>query len=236
MSTALFVQRDTTHHPVLRRLRGSCTREEWDVPAWRQAAIARTGQQAIEQLRAEGLTFLAWAPVALRFDAQTHGLLWAEIDLPGQPVKFISPVGDPLLGRPADAPRGIMTVKTTYATWAEGPLMAIVPLDDEPTALPDDVTRVLAQSTRPLRERITAALGVTATSPQARKRADTLERVDFRLRGVFSRPDYTVLVSKQTGEDAKLLTADGVVDWFDEAEAAAAKEIPDETARPRQGL
>lgn len=91
-SLAIYVERDRRYVAVIRRIRGSCPREEWDHPAHRRAAIDRAWEAAERALRLEGYELLTPAPVVVPIrDQMTGGVIghwrttyrhWAEGPLP----------------------------------------------------------------------------------------------------------------------------------------------------------
>lgn len=199
---ALFVERDAETVRVRRRLKHHCTREEWGRPALRAAAIAACWRLSAN-LRAEGETLVAPAPVTLYRDPFTGAVVCADIRMPQDAgPRWIDPTGVPLL-----APRtaGLVSERTTYEHWAEGPLPYTGDL--EAVAPPDptedrDLQQVRHQN-RWLRAAIDDALEPASDAiPHDLYRPTDL--VDFRVRGVFSRLAPRVLESRQDTGGAAL--------------------------------
>jgi hypothetical protein len=211
---ALFVEADRKVILVRRRIKHHCTREEWDHPAQRAAKIAEAWRLTAATIRAEGETLVSPAPVTLYRAPFTGQVVCADIRLPSDPAaRWIDAHGVPLLFPPFLF--GLVREQTTYAEWAEGPL--VYTGNHAAVAAPDpfqnrDLQRVRHQN-RHLRDRIDAAIA-PSLDPVALD-AGHDEYVDFRVRGIFERSDLRVLQSKQTGEATKLLLADGTIEIRD---------------------
>jgi hypothetical protein len=221
LPTALFVQRDTSYHLVRRRLRGTMTRDQWDNPQWRRAAIEATWQGAIAAVRDDNQEFVMPAPVTLFYAG--NSLLCADIRLsPSAPPKYIRPDGRPMVLAPVLA---MSTVHhTTYKQWAEGPLIHIEIMQPTTTLSADDQRAIDSLPNAALRERALAAVGVTGYSAEAQDAPDMNNLVDFRIRGIFKTKDYTVLESKQSSQGSKLLLGDGSV-WDGRDDESAPDDI-----------
>ncbi len=213
-STALFVEADRKTILVRRRIKHHCTREEWDNPARRLARIAEAWRLTAANIRAEGETLVSPSPVTLYRHPVTGRVVCADIQTPtDRRPRWIDPEGRLLLLPPLLL--GLVREQTTYAHWAEGPL--VYTGDHLAVAAPDplkdrDLQRVRHQNAA-LREKIDAAIA-PSFDPVALD-AGHAEFVDFRVRGIFERSDLRTLASKQTGEAAKLILADGVIDIRD---------------------
>lgn len=214
-STSLYVERDRAYVLVRRRLVGTMTRAEWDTPAHRAAGIAAAWTAGIAAIRVDGLEFVAHAPIILYRHPLTGVVACADIALPGAARHLIRPEGERLTRLP-HAPRGFgwTRERTTYATWAEGPLPhRVYDMDAAPTPHDDRVVQALRHQNAALRRLIDGALGPAEFADTARSMPTTDDLVDFRLRGVFRRPDFRVLVSKQDAErGSKIVTSDGIVE------------------------
>lgn len=217
--SALFVEADRRTILVRRRIKHHCTREEWANPASRAAKIAEAWRLTAATIRAEGETLVSPSPVTLYRDPLTGAVVCADIRLPHHagPV-WINARGNALLLPPLLV--GLRRERTTYEHWAEGPLVytgdhAAVSAASDPLTV-QSLQRVRHQNAA-LREKIDAASG-PLFDPVALD-AGHPEFVDFRVRGVFERSDLRTLQSKQTGEAAKLILADGTVEIRDHAPA-----------------
>lgn len=208
MPTALFVQRDAQYHLVRRRLRGTCTREQWDNPRWRQAAIDRAWAAGIDAVRDDGLEFVCPAPVTLIYGGGS--LICADIRLgPKQPPMWVYPDGRKM---PLPPLLNFATVRrTTYKHWAEGPLIHVELMSSPKAMNAADKRAIDSLPNAALREAATKALAVTAYSAEAQDAPDMRDLVDFRIRGIFKAKDYTVLASKQSDQGSKLVLPDGSV-------------------------
>jgi hypothetical protein len=212
--SALFVEADRKTILVRRRIKHHCTREEWSNPARRLAKISEAWRLTIANIRSEGETFVSPSPVVLYRDPVSGVVLFADIQLPhhGSP-RWIDAQGHALLFSPLTV--GLIREPTTYAAWAEGPLPYFG--DHAAVAAPDPLQDRNLQRVRhqngALREKIDAAIA-PSFDPIALD-AGHDEYVDFRVRGIFSRYDLKTLESKQTGEAAKLVLADGTIDIRD---------------------
>lgn len=205
--TALFVQRDTSYHLVRRRLRGSMTRDQWDNPSWRSAAIETAWSAAIEAVRADELEFVMPSPVTLFFSGDA--LYCADVRLPGGAPQYIYPDGRSM----TNPPFTLMCTsrRTTYKTWVEGPLIHIQLTPHTKRLSPDDQRAIDSLPNAALRDRALAAISVTGSSAEAQDAPDMRDVVDFGLRGIFKTKDYTVLTSKQSDQGSKLVLPDGTV-------------------------
>lgn len=212
--TALLVERDAARVLVIRHLRGACTAEEWAHPAWRRAAIDRCWALAAERIRRQGdYVFVSPMPVTLWCRPTDGAVVYADAGDPKRGSRWLWPDGEDILVAPDTT--GLVVRLTTYREWAEGPLDHLEILDERPIPLPAEIERYRAQNTA-LRERIDRAIGIQR-GPEARSPDASLGLVDFRLRGIFERPELRVLQSRQTGDDAKLIRHDGsVVDVISE--------------------
>jgi hypothetical protein len=136
----------------------------------------------------------------------TAAVVVADIQLPhhGRPV-WIDAQGRPLLFPPFLA--GLVRERTTYDTWAEGPLPYFGA--HEAVAAPDPLAdrslqRVRHQN-RALKAKIDAAIAPSFDPIAIDAGHD--EYVDFRIRGIFERPDIKTINSLQTNEASKLVIA-----------------------------
>ncbi len=204
MPTALFVQRDAATVLVPRSLRASCSREEWDNPRWRQAQIDKAWAAGVHAIKATGdYTLVTPAPVTL-FRGSDGEVLYADIRTnPTAKPKLIWPSGKAVAFLPALRPAVVQ--RTTYAHFAEGPLIHIELTAPSPGLSADDKRAIDMMPNSALRERMTAAMGPSTGSAEAQTAPDTRERIDFIIRGIFSMPDLTVLVSKQSEQGSKLV-------------------------------
>lgn len=208
--TALHVLRDAEYIVYTRSLVGTCTRDEWDRPAYRRLAIARAWERAVSAIRAENETFVAFAPVTLYCDPQTGAVHFADISLPGATTpKLVTANGTRVVSAPANLAAAFTIQRTTYARWAEGPLPH-VSLDTQRGPTPDDDRDIqyLRHQNASLRALIDGALGPAewADVPHDSRVDDGL--VDFRIRGAFGRQELRRFDSKQTG-DVSALVIDG---------------------------
>lgn len=210
---AVFVEADRKVILVRRRIKHHCTREEWDTPAHRARKIAEMWRLTEAHIRSEGERFVGPSPVTLYRDALGR-VVCADIRLPHDPgPRWIDPQGRPLLLPPVLF--GLRPEQTTYAHWVEGPLTY---LGDHAAVLAPDplgdraVQRVRHQNAA-LREKLDAALGLDDRTLALD--AGHPEYVDFRGRCIVERSDLRTLASKQTGEAAKLILADGTIEIRD---------------------
>jgi hypothetical protein len=212
--SALFVEVDRKTILVRRRIKHHCTREEWAHPAQRLAKIAECWRLTASNIRSEGETLVNPSPVVLYRAPLTGTVVCANIQLPtDKGPRWIDPQGYPLLFPPLLF--GLVREQTTYAEWAEGPLDYMG--NHAAVAAPDpfadrDLQRIRHQN-KHLREKIDAAVA-PSLDPIALD-AGHDEFIDFRVRGIFERLDLRTLASKQTGEAAKLILADGAIDIRD---------------------
>lgn len=212
--TALFVEADRKTILVRRRIKHHCTREEWDSPSLRAAKIAEAWRLTATTIRSEGETLVSPSPVELYRDPITGAVVCADIRMPGQGARWIDVQGHPLLWPPRLI--GLRRERTTYEHWAEGPLVYTGDHAAIAAAL-DPLTQQSLQRVRhqnaALRAKIDAAVA-PAFDPVALD-AGHPEFVDFRVRGIFERSDLRTVQSKQTGEAARLILADGTVEIRD---------------------
>lgn len=211
---ALFVEADRKVILVRRRIKHHCTSEEWAHPARRLAKIAECWRLTASTIRSEGETFVEPSPVVLYRNPVTGKVVVADIHLPSDPgPRWIDAKGVPLLFPPILL--GLVREPTTYAHWAEGPLPYFG--SHEAQAAPDPLQDRHLQRVRhqnaALREKIDA--GIANSFDPIAMDAGHDEYVDFRVRGIFERSDLRTLASKQTGEAAKLVLADGTIDIRD---------------------
>lgn len=206
--TALHVLQDARYVLLTVSLRGTCTREEWDAPAYRRLAIARAWQRAVAAKRADDEEFVAFAPVTL-YCTPTGDVRYADVRLPADPgPKFITADGRRVIGAPGDLAL-LVPARTTYARWAEGPLPRVdTEMADAPTPDEDRDIQALRHQNRALRELIDGSLGPAEWAPAANDSTRVDDLVDFRIRGVFRRRDFRKFESKQTG-DVSHLVIDG---------------------------
>lgn len=213
MST-LFVEADRRTVLVRRRIVHHCTREEWASPAHRAAKIAECWRLTQANIRSEGETLLTPSPVVLYRDPLTSEVVCADIQMPGDTrPRWIDAQGRPLLFPPLLM--GLVRERTTYADWAEGPLDYTG--DHEAVAAPDPLQdrhlQMIRHQNRHLKAKIDAAIA-PSFDPIALD-AGHPEYVDFRVRAICERLDLRTLHSKQTGEAAKLILADGTIEIRD---------------------
>lgn len=226
--TVLHVVADQTYLHVGRRLIGTCTREEWASPSHRRLAIARAWDQAVKAIRAEDEEFVSWRIVTLYHDPLapngTDDVYLADISLPGMPATWITPMGRPVLVPDRLVLARCIKERTSYARWAEGPLPHVTH-DPIAAPTPDDDRDVqwLRHQNSALRDLIDTALAPSEWAPLANDAGDDA-LVDFRIRGVFRRQDYSQLISKQTGEVSGLLIGGGTVEVPPEVTAAVTTE------------
>lgn len=219
-TTTLLIERDTAWVHLVQPMMATCTVEEWNHPAHRLAAIERAWRVGVANIRSEDLEFVCPHPVVLYFHPTSGDLVAADIrqrdDLPH---RFINP----RTGRPTVLPGADIhkRIRTTYGSWAEGPFphLDVESVRANPNPMDDiEVQRIRAQNSA-LRTAIDAAFTDADYAPFLAQRYEPGDLVDFRIRGVFRRRELRVLESRQTGEDAKLITSEGVVE-LDKDEAA----------------
>jgi hypothetical protein len=154
-------------------------------------------------------------PVTLYRDPLTHTVVCADISLPGQPSRLVTPTGQPALAHLADLALTYAVERTTFARWAIGPLPHL-DLDMRAAKTPDEDRDIqyLRNQNGALRELIDASLAPSEWAPEANTvRADD-GLVDFRVRGVVRRRDFKRFDSKQGAGvsgivlDGKLMTPD----------------------------
>ena len=212
--TALFIERDATYHHMSRKLRASCVRAEWDDLGYRQAAIDAAWKQAIDGIRSEGYEFVCPMPVTLYCDPISKEVVYADIRGPQDAYPhWISAHGERLIGIIPNP--GLVKIRTSYARWAEGPLVNIQPdLITAPKTTDDPEIQRLRHQNSALREAIDFALAQGANDADLPQTVDPhSDKVDFRLRGVFRKRDYRVLVSKQApDEGSKIITSEGLIE------------------------
>lgn len=213
--TALYVERDSSHLLVRRRMLGTMTRAEWDAPALRQAALDRCWTMAERAIRSEDEELVSAALVALYCHPINGAVVCANINPGAGRAQWVDPLGNPLARLPIE-PTGLGWVRrnTTYRAWAEGPLPHIEP-DMLPARSPlddPDIQAMRGQNGR-LRDLIDASLGPANFAPMPREMPTTEHLVDFRIRGVCKRRDFRVLRSLQDeGLGSKILTSEGIVE------------------------
>ena len=209
MST-LFVQQDSSVRYVRRRLKHALTLDEWNSPAHRAAKIQECWNLAIQNLRSEGMYFVAPVPVTLyrNYDGE---ILAVDIRTPDQGPQYIDRFGTPLLMPNIS---GLKPERTTYMNWAEGPLnyTGAAPLTpDDPYK--DRYIQYLRHQHSGIREVIDAALAASQDEiPQDVMFDGT---VDLRVRGVFATKAPAVYESKQTNEAAAIMLDGQLVDVAD---------------------
>lgn len=211
---ALFVEADRRTILVRRRIKHHCTREEWANPARRLAKIAEAWRLTADTIRSEGETFVSPSPVTLYRHPATGAVVCADIALPSDRApRWIDTYGYPLVFPPLLV--GLVREQTTYAEWAEGPLdyTGAHEAVAGPDPLQDRELQRVRHQNRHLREKIDAAIA-PSFDPIALD-AGHEEFIDFRVRGIFERLDLRTIQSKQTGEAAKLILADGVIEIRD---------------------
>lgn len=212
--TALFVEADRKIIRVRRRIKHHCTLEEWNDPIRRLAKIAEAWALTEANIRAEGETLVCPSPVTLYREPFSGDVVCADIQQPGDSgPKWIDAQGNRLLLPPLLL--GLIREQTTYAAYAEGPLDYLG--DHAAIASPDplgdrSLQRVRHQN-RHLREKIDAAIGGDDRGLAVDVGHE--EYVDFRVRGVFERPDLRTIGSKQTGEATRLILESGTVEIRD---------------------
>lgn len=206
----LYVQRDPRKVMQRKNLRYSCTREEWEHPLWRQQAIDRAWARGLEAIKATGnYEFVAPAPVVLYKSLDV--VLYANIAAPGRPPEFIFPDGERM--DPSKAVPVMATVGTTYAKWAEGKLPNLTLTEESSGGISEEDRRLIESQRKIIRDRAMAALSGPSMAPIAGDIRDCEpEMVDFRIRGYFLIPDYTVLLTRQPGGESKVVTVDGVIE------------------------
>lgn len=193
--TALFVQRDPSYTQAIRRVRYAVSKDEWDQKPRRPAIIARILTEAASALRVDREELICPAPVILEQDATT-GEITRAFDYPSRPNIKVP---------------GRRYIRTTYANYAE----ELPHLDLTPQPKPEldrETLMTLANANSALRERLMEVLVTGAPSEATPRVVDSSDLIDLGLRVIVRRPDYTVLVSKQTENTGKLVTSDGVID------------------------
>jgi hypothetical protein len=212
--SALFVEADRKVIRARRGIKHHCTREEWSNPARRLAKIAEAWRLTAANIRAEGETLVSPAPVILYRHPITGQVALIDLIVAGPTgIRWRTATGAALVGTPLTL--GLVHEETTYGVWAEGPLPyfgdhASV---EAPDPLQDRHLQRIRHQNRYLREKIDAAIE-PSFDPIALD-AGHEEYVDFRVRGIFERYDLRTLQSKQTGEAAKLVLADGTIEIRD---------------------
>src|SRR5689334_22563605 len=83
-ATALFVERDPTYVNIVRKLRGTMTREEWDHAGHRQAAIDAAAKMALAHIRQSDTTAepVSPCPVTLYCNPTNGAVVIADISRP----------------------------------------------------------------------------------------------------------------------------------------------------------
>lgn len=215
MTTALFIERDASYVNVVRKLRGTMTREEWEHPGYRQAALDAAWTKALAGIREwdASASLVSPLPVTLYLSPVTGAVLVADIRRTANQPIWISATGANHLIPPV-MPSGTIIKRTSYAKWCEGPLPHISPdMLDAPTPEQDpEVQRLMAQNSA-LRDALQSQFTPANYAPLPRQYdpMSSLDLVDFRFRGVFRVRDFQVLDSKQA-TSAKLKTSDGMLD------------------------
>lgn len=215
--TALFIENDIAWVPVIRKLRGECTLEEWNTPAHRDAAVARVWRDGIANIRSEDEFFITHHPVVLYLRRSDQQLLAADIrQKRSDPPCFIDAKGLPLFHTYLP-PSDVVRVKTTYAHWAEGPLPHYEgEVSAAPTPDTDRELQYLLNQNSAIREAVEKAMGPGDYADQSLVFDSSKGMVDFRVRGFFKRREYRQLQSKQVEDSlGKLITHDGIVDMDD---------------------
>jgi hypothetical protein len=215
--TALFVERDARYVPTVRKLRGTMTREEWDHPGHRQAAISAAWQHALAHIKQSDATaeFVSALPVTLFVSPLSGKVVIADIGSgrgAGHAPIWITASGQNRLLPPAL--EHLVMRRTTYASWAEGPLPHIEPeMLQAPTPTNDRELQRLRAQNPALKDLLDRSLSPSAYAAMPRAYTPETARhlVDFRIRGVFRVQDYRVLESKQSSS-AKVLAKGGVLD------------------------
>ncbi len=177
---------------------------------WRQQAIDRAWSRGLAKIGATGnCEFVAPAPVVLY--KILDKVLYADIRKPGQGPELIYPNGERM--SPTSALHSMATVGTSYARWAEGPLLNLSLTDESTGGLSEDDRRAIESQHSAIQRRMKQALDGAGLAPIAGS-ADEAEpeMVDFRIRGYFKIPDYTVLLTRQRGGESKVITSDGVIE------------------------
>ena len=206
--TALFIERDPEYVLVQRGIRHHCSKLEWKVPLYRQAAIAECWRLA-DNIRSEGDYLVTPLPVTLYREPMTGEVVCANIQTPQDSgPKWIDAMGVKLL---MPNTFGLVVERTTYAQWAEGPLLYVG--DCEALAPPDPLKNRSLQYYRHqnsgLREALDAAIE-PALDPIARD-IGSEEYVDFRVRGMFRRRAPRVLESKQDVGGSEINADDKII-------------------------
>ena len=212
----LYVERDPSYVLVRRRMIGTMTRAEWDAPQHRETAIRAAWLKAIDGLRGDGEHFVVEAPVVLYRHPTAGTVVAADVTPMGARRQIISSTGARLADIPPP-PLGLRWVveRTSYARWAEGPLPhRSYDMEPAPSRSRDRALQEVRHRNRALRDLIDRALGPAELADVAwTMPSDISALVDFRIRGVFRRRDYRVLVSKQDAErGSKIILSDGIVE------------------------
>lgn len=220
MTTALFIERDASYVPMVRKLRGTMARQEWDHPGYRAAALKRAWDFALAHIKQSDPTaeFLCPLPVTLYCAPVTGAVIVADISRDGVTPTWITATGDLRIVPPL-VDHAIVR-RTTYAHWAEGPLPHLeMELLSAPTPHQDrEVQRLRAQN-RAIRDKLDAALAPNnwAAAPASFDPGSMANLIDFRVRGVFRVRDHRVIESKQS-DSAKLRITDGMIDFGEDGQ------------------
>ena len=196
----LFRQDDPAYLLVSRRLRSSCTREQWDSPSAFAEVLRHDWSRAIADLAREGYEFVTPAPVTLyrRVDgtvafADTRRRLT-------DPPRYVLPGGQKLAAK--RVPKGQFAIhRTTYMHWAEGPLFHVeLGMQKAPTPLDDPIIQYYRHQNAALRELIDSNMTRAEFAPYANvAQHDSPDIVDYKIAGIFKRPEFTTITSLQTG-------------------------------------
>ncbi len=213
--TSLYVERDSSHLLVRRRMVGTMTRVEWDSPELRQAALNRCWAMAERAIRSEDEELVSAGLVALYCHPISGEVAYANVNSGQALAQWIDPLGNPLWKMPVE-PTGLGWVRrnTTYRSWAEGPLPHVEP-DMLPARSPleDPELQAVRAQNASIRDLIDGSLGPANFAQTARLMPTTEHQVDFRIRGICKRLEYRVLRSLQDEElGSKILTSEGIIE------------------------
>lgn len=199
MTAALFIQQDSQRVYKRRRIKHSCTLEEWLSPAHRAAKIHEAWRLAAQNIRSEGFELVTPCPVTLYRDPTTGTVVFADIKNPTDKASlFIDRLGTAILFPKLT---GLIPERTTYAHWAEGPLpyMGDAPIE-APDPLRDRHLQYLRNQNSDIKAVIDAAM--EGSRDQIAQTVEFKGIVDFRVRGVFATQAPTIFDSKQTNQEA----------------------------------
>lgn len=202
---ALFIEQDSEQRVIRRRIVHACEQDRWFHQGHRQAAIREAWDLARSTVGAENMQFIAPAPVTLYCDPRTGAVRYADIRHPGESApRWIDPLGRQVRFPMTD---GLVTIRTSYMHWAEGPLpyMGEAP-HDAPDPLADRNIQYIRNQNSSLRAVIDSALA--AANDKIPQDVVIQGWVDFRVRGYFSINELPSFVSKQTNQEA-LVKIDG---------------------------